>query len=286
MMDASEVPRMRPLCIVLLFALPPLAAAAQDGYRIPVQSQPYQRKCGTIATDVCKVPVTIPPGATGEQVYQMAKRSEANHNLGEALSYLEKSAELGYATSQGIIGMDYLNGSAEPKDPQKGIYWLDLAAKQGSRGAQAQLGVCYEDGVGVHPDQAKAIAYLKAAAAQHQFLAEHRLGLDYEFARGVPHNRPLAISLLHRATADGAQAVAGNTANFLSRTTVAQFHDAPQLDAAMAPPPPPPAEAGSCPVLSVYAAGPTAQAQINYFCLKHPGCPYNAPGAYGMHCSK
>src|SRR6202041_3796461 len=42
-------------------------------YIIPVQpQQPYQRACGTTATDICEVPVTIPPGATAEQVYKLA----------------------------------------------------------------------------------------------------------------------------------------------------------------------------------------------------------------------
>src|ERR1017187_5760528 len=62
------------------------------GNRIPVAPQPYQRACGTVATDVCKVPLTIPPGATGEQVYQMAARAEQQGRKGEALSYLDRKS--------------------------------------------------------------------------------------------------------------------------------------------------------------------------------------------------
>jgi TPR repeat protein len=243
------------------------------GYYKPVTPVPYQRKCGTVSTDICAVPVTIPPGATGAQVYQMMKDAANSGRTGEALSYLEKSAELGYPPAEGALGVDYLRGIGEQANTEKGVYWLNLAAQHGERGAQELLGECFENGSdNVRRDEARAIAFYKQAAAQHQSLAEYRLGMDYEIGRGVAHNRATAIEYLRRASADGQQQ-AGVTANFLARAGSAQYHSVGEIDAAMNPPAPTGNRAG---------ATNCFPQQLNEtwrpYCARNPGCTYNSYG--------
>jgi len=271
------------LLAALIWALaggPSLAVAQspQGGYyyRPTTPPAPTGPPCGHYGAPACKVDVVIPPGATGEQLYQMGGRAEAAHNEGAAIAYMEASAKLGYVRAEGAMGMAYLQGNGVRRDPQKGIHLLEQAAAQGNRGAAVELGMEYEDGVdGVPHDQARAIAYLKQAAELHHSIAEHRIGLDYEMGNGLPHDRNLAVTWLRRAAADGAHA-AGQTATFLATTRHAQFHSVDEIDAAVFPPPPPPPP-GACPTFHVYLAGPRSSAMAYNFCQCHPGCPVVGP---------
>ncbi len=206
------------------------------GTRTPVAPSPYQRPCGTVATDVCKVAVTIPRGATREQVYQMAAKAEQQGRKGEALSYLEKSAEMGYVRAQAAVGIDYANGKGEPRDPRKAVYWLGLAAAQGSRGAQDKLGALYENGDGLPRDQVKALRYYQDAAAQHDSDAEFALGVDYEFGRGLEHNRAKAIQYLRQSSVDGKDTDGADLANVLAKAPASlQFRSFDEIGAYLHP---------------------------------------------------
>jgi hypothetical protein len=255
---------------------PPLQQQG-GGYYIPVQPQHYQRACGTTAMDICEVPVNIPPGATAEQVYQLANQALGRHQMGEHLAYIRKSAEMGYDRAQYVLGEYYLTGRIAENDcPQKGAYWLGQSAKQGDGAAQLALGIELEDGKNNVPrDQPRAIELLKAAAAQHQGLAELRLGLDYEFANGLPHNRALAIQYLRRAAADGVP-TASAKADFLAKHSGGHYESLGELEAAMYPTAPPrQLKPGECPPpIQTYLAGPRSQAIIYLWCQQHPGCPY------------
>jgi hypothetical protein len=257
---------------------PPVQQQNGGRYIIPVQpQQPYQRACGTTATDICEVPVTIPPGATAEQVYQLANQALGMRQLGQQLAYIRKSAEMGYAPAQYVLGEYYLTHRIAENDwPKKGAYWLGQSASQGDGAAQVALGIEYEDGKNNIPrDQAKAIELFKAAAAQHKSLAELRLGLDYEFANGVPHNRALAIQYLRRAAAGGVPTAAAK-ADFLAKSSGGHYQSLGDLDAAMYPAPAPrKLKPGECPPpLQTYSVGPRTQAIIYNWCQQHPGCPY------------
>jgi hypothetical protein len=278
-----------PLTIPIRFEMPAAKAAVspfekQTGYYQPVAPQPYKRKCGTIATDVCTTDIAVPPGATGEQLYQMAAQAEQQGRKGDALSYLLKSAEKGYARAQSAVGIDYADGKGMQQDLSKAVYYLGLAAAQGNRGAEAKLGEILEDGQGVPRDEGRAIALFRASAAQHDTNAEFALGVDYEFARGVPHNRATAIQYLRQSSVDGHDTYGTELADVLAKAPGSrQFHSFDEVDAFVHPPPPPP-KPGECPVLHVYLAGPRAQGQIYLFCACHPGCPYTSPG-FEMNCS-
>ncbi|HEY6851702.1 MAG TPA: tetratricopeptide repeat protein [Terracidiphilus sp.] len=256
-------------------------------YIIPVQpQQPYQRACGTTATDICEVPVAIPPGASAEQVYQLANQALGRHQLGQQLAYIRKSAEMGYDRAEYVLGEYYLTHRIAENDwPQKGAYWLGLSASQGNGAAQLALGIELEDGKNNVPrDQARAIELFKAAAAQHQGLAELRLGLDYEFANGLPHNRPLAIQYLRRAAADGVPTATAK-ADFLAKSSGGRYQSLGELDAAMYPTPAPrKLKPGECPYFQTVTTGPYAQAQKYQFCQAHPGCPSSSAGWSGPRC--
>jgi Sel1 repeat len=149
-------------------------AQQQGGYYRPnnVPPAPHGAPCGHEDSGVCPVDVPIPPGATGEQLYQLGKQQDQRH-LAEAIAYLTASANLGYGPAEGALGTAYvMGGNGVRHDAVKGVNLLELAAAQGQRGAAVYLGMEYEDGDnGVPHNQAKAIFYLKQAAAEHHSIA-------------------------------------------------------------------------------------------------------------------
>jgi hypothetical protein len=246
-----------------------IAPQQQGRYYRPnnVPPAPHGAPCGHEDSGVCPVDVPIPPGATGEQLYQLGRQQDQRH-LAEAVAYLTASANLGYGPAEGALGTAYvMGGNGVRNDAVKGVHLLELAAAQGERGAAVYLGMEYEDGDnGVMHNQAKAIFYLKQAAAEHHSVAEHRLGLDYEIGNGVPHDRALAIQYLRRASADkSSNTIAAKTANMLATTRHAHFHSVEEIDSIVDPPPPPSAP-GACPSFQTYLTSGKDRVGLSHIC--------------------
>ena len=264
-----------------------VGAAQNSNYR-PVTPVPYQRKCGTMATDVCATNVTIPPGATGEQLYQMATQAEQQGRKGDALGYLEASAAKGYARAQAAVGIDYADGKGMPRDPQKAVYYLGLAAGQGSRGAQAKLGEMYDKGDGVAVDHARAFEYYRAAAEQHDTNAEFGMGVDDEFGIGVAHDRARAIEYLRRSSADGHDTYGTELADVLAKAPASRvFHSFDEISAYLHPPVQ--RKAGACGPVPVLRGvmNSFGFSDVTIYCPAHPGCPWQMQGGSDMlmHCA-
>ncbi len=265
----------------------PLPPSGSTGYYAPVHPQAYQRRCGTVATDICKVPVTVPAGATAEQIFAMGERAEANRQKGEAISYYEKAAELGYPLAETIVGRAYLSGRGETRDVSTALLWLERAANSGESGAQASLGAMYERGNGVEENQTRAAKYYRLAAEQGEKTAAFNLGLDYEFGRGVDHNRALAMQWLRRSSADGGDPVGSQMASALAKAGPARRFTSIDEIAAFAHPVPPPAKAGSCPAnAQINTTGTRAAATQYLFCQQHPGCTLSTPGFPNYVCPR
>jgi TPR repeat protein len=156
----------------------------------------------------------------------MGLRAFANRQNSLAAGYMEKAAAMGHTRAQASLGLDYVNGTGEPKDTGKAIYWLTLAADKGHRVAQAQLGDLYEDGNGVEQNLTKAFRYHSLSAQQGWWQAELRLGLEYELGYGTPRSREVAIQWLKRAMTDGHDGLSQQLITMLQRTdTPARFRD-------------------------------------------------------------
>jgi len=282
--ESEAAASLPPLTIPIRFEMP--VAAGQQGYQ-PVAPVPYKRKCGTIATDVCTTDIAVPPGASGEQLYQMAAQAEQQGRKGDALSYLLKSADKGYVRAQAAVGIDYADGKGLTHDAQKAVHYLELAAAQGSRGAEAKLGEIYAHGDGVAVDQAKAFQYFEAAAAQHDGDAEFGLGVAYEFGRGVTHDRARAIQFLRQSSADGHDTYGTELADVLAKAPASrQFHNFDEISAYLHPPVA--RKAGSCgpvPVL-MGVMNRFGFSDTILYCGSHPGCPWQMQGGSDMlmHC--
>jgi hypothetical protein len=226
----------RSVCkISLAAALLPVIAWTQGGYT-PVAQQPQKGPpCGHYGTPPCAATpenVTIPPGATADQIFDLGSQAYAQRRWAVAAGYMERAAAMGHTRAQAALGLDFVKGQGEPKDMVKAVHWLTLAADKGHRVAEAELGDLYEEGDGVPVDLTKAFRYHKLGADQRWWQAELRLGLEYELGYGTPRSRTEALRWLDLAAGDGHDGLSQQLAVMLRRSdTPARFKDMDELTA-------------------------------------------------------
>lgn len=108
-------------------------------------------------------------------VYQAYKAKGAKS--GEAIQYLEKSAENGYVEAQVELGRKLVSGDGIGKDPTKAIVWFNKAVEQESADAHYYLGLCYKSGDGVQKSVEKAQENFEQAAKRGYGDAYYERGL-------------------------------------------------------------------------------------------------------------
>ncbi len=135
----------------------------------------------------------------------------------EAVYWLRKAAEQGYANAQIDLARRYIEGRGITKDDAEAARWTRKAAEQGDEAGIYQLANMYAAGQGVRRDDAEAVQWWRKAAdvgdSQSQFL----LGECYNYGCvGLPKNSAQADVWYRKAAASGsrdAQAkLAGTTA--------------------------------------------------------------------------
>lgn len=98
-----------------------------------------------------------------------------NGNLTDALEWLKKSANTGYAPAQVAVGNFYESGIDGAKQPVEAMKWYKMAADQQYADAQYRLGTMYETGNGVKKNKGEARRWYSLAAAQGHKGAENAL---------------------------------------------------------------------------------------------------------------
>lgn len=121
----------------------------------------------------------------------------------EAMVYLKKAANLGYAIAQYKLGKMYSNGIGCAQDDHEALKWYTLAAKQGYADAQNSLGEMYYFGWGLNRDYNEAAKWYCSAAEQGLAIAQNNLGLLYDNGRGVPQNDEEAAKWYLKAAEQG-----------------------------------------------------------------------------------
>jgi hypothetical protein len=84
----------------------------------------------------------------------------------EAVKWLRKAADQGYAKAQLNLGVMYANGEGVPEDDKEAVKWYRMAAEQGDADAQFSLAGMYAKGEGVPEDFVEAYKWCNLAAAQ------------------------------------------------------------------------------------------------------------------------
>jgi len=111
-----------------------------------------------------------------------------------AVSYLEKSAQLGNVNAQYLLGKVCLETGIG--NSVQAIAWMNKAAEAGNAGAQYALGKLYRDGTHVEKDIQKAVVMFTAAAEKKNEFAAYQLGRLYLSDEGISKNVPESVKWL------------------------------------------------------------------------------------------
>lgn len=100
------------------------------------------------------------PEAENEYAYMLMLGFGTNKNSEEAIQYLLRAAQSGYARAQYKLAREFLSGRAIETDEVKAKFWLEQAAEQGEQYAQfwlARLLIESDNELLRDPDRAKAL---------------------------------------------------------------------------------------------------------------------------------
>ncbi len=126
--------------------------------------------------------------------------AEQWHHAAIELDDAKAQYNVGWHYLQGITSE---TGSEPQKDYDEAVKWLRKSADQGYAKAQRELGSCYQYGRGVKADHAEAFRLFSCAAAHGDAKAFFRLGWCHEYGIGVPESRSEAIKWYRRALEAG-----------------------------------------------------------------------------------
>ena len=141
----------------------------------------------------------------------------------EAVKWVRKAAEQGFARAQYDLGLMYQFGRGVERSNEKAVEWYLKAAEQGYADAQYHLGVMYENGIGVEQSYEKAAGWYLKAAEQGYADAQYHLGYMYYYGFGVEESYEKAAEWYLKAAEQG-YASAQNNLGFMYQngTVVAQ----------------------------------------------------------------
>jgi TPR repeat protein len=121
-------------------------------------------------------------------------------DLSKAVEYYQRAANQGHAVAQFNLGWCWECGKGVTKDWSEAVRYYQLSADQGCSLAQNNLGSCYENGTGVDLDFSKALSYYQLSAEQGHSLAQNNLGLCYEVGKGTEKDLKKAIHYFQLAS--------------------------------------------------------------------------------------
>ena len=121
----------------------------------------------------------------------------------EAVKWVRKAAEQGFARAQYDLGLMYEFGTGVERSNEKAAEWYLKAAEQGYARAQFWLGYMYEYGTGVEQSYEKAAEWVQKAAEQGYADAQYNLGDMYRDGRGVEESFEKAAEWVQKAADQG-----------------------------------------------------------------------------------
>jgi TPR repeat protein len=126
-------------------------------------------------------------------------------NNDEAIKWIRKAAEQGYAKAQNCLGTFYYWGDRVAQDVNECIKWFRKAAKQNYEPSQIWLENIYADGWGAPEDFSEKIRWYREAAAEGFVTAQRRLGNFYSNGEGenIPKDYWEAIKWFIMAAENG-----------------------------------------------------------------------------------
>lgn len=117
----------------------------------------------------------------------------------EAVTWYERSADLGDARAMCSLGYCRRNGIGIPRDDELGVVWYQRSADLGHVTAMYNLGHCLLDGSGVPEDKKRAVEWLRRSADLGDPDAMNTLGYCLMNGFGIPTDKAEARDWFRRA---------------------------------------------------------------------------------------
>ncbi|MCB1774551.1 MAG: sel1 repeat family protein [Gammaproteobacteria bacterium] len=155
-------------------------------------------------------PIASPDLFLGEgfpEPHPTLRLPETSQARADDLDQLIRAAEKGDHDAQYLLHLYYSDGTDEPTDVEKAIFWLEQAARSGHLQSLNDLGVLYLHGEGIDQDTDRAIDLFRRAANEGLPIAIYNLGALYETGTGLPQSNDLA-TLQYRLAADAGEHLA------------------------------------------------------------------------------
>jgi TPR repeat protein len=122
----------------------------------------------------------------------------------EAVRWIRRAAEKGFAKAQFILGAVYFEGlGGVPKNYVQAVKWIRKAAEQGFADAQFELGEAYAKGGGVSKDYVEAVKWYRQAAEQGHAKGQLHLAWAYTKGEGIPKDEVEAVKWYRKAAEQG-----------------------------------------------------------------------------------
>jgi len=162
------------------------------------KNEQLSRHFGQLALDWCNANHGIQDAELWCDLGEMV----ADENVEQAVHWIRKAAEQGYARAQYCLGDIY---GYDYDDYKIAAEWYRKAADQGYAEAQWHLARMYRDGQGVPQNDELAVYWSRKAAEQGFFAAQCSLGWQYKSGTGIPKNDKLAAEWYGKAAIQGSQ---------------------------------------------------------------------------------
>ena len=145
------------------------------------------------------VPVAIMQKEDPKEYYAKGMQLYGQRNYSDAVAYLRRAAELGYAEAENMLGECYYRGEGVTRDYAEAVKWLSKAAERNCAWAQYNLGICYYNGEGIAKDFMEAAKWWREAAGLRLFSAQYELGECYYKGEGVIQDYSEAVKWYRKA---------------------------------------------------------------------------------------
>jgi TPR repeat protein len=135
-------------------------------------------------------------------------------NIPEALDWIRKSAEQGYAPGQAGLAEMFKYGYGVARNKKEALRWYRKAADQGDVGAMVEIGMFLEniDGPGIPKNYAEAMKWYRKAADLGDSSGQRFVAGMYEHGHGVAKDTAEAVKWYYKAA---------NQGNFCAQDTLA-----------------------------------------------------------------
>ncbi|PPK80675.1 hypothetical protein BXY41_106266 [Lacrimispora xylanisolvens] len=124
-------------------------------------------------------------------------------NVEKALRWLTKASDNGNALAQYALGKLYRDGNYMEKNIQRAVDLFTLSAEQDNSYAAYALGTLYLKEEGISKDMAAAVKWLTKSAEQENQYAQYQLGKMYLLGQEVPRDREAAVRWLTLSAEQG-----------------------------------------------------------------------------------